>query len=388
MDGGVPDGGDLDGGFDGGDDGGFDAGPVITGELFLVETKVLNPGMSATFFGQGLEAQLSFRSSAQIPAPFMEESPGSPFGCKGWILSPAEDAAWRIGIAEGTLQFTATGTSAPAIPSCTFASGSGYWCPHLATQSTGGTIAAGPAPGTFTLTDPDVTYNAANTSGRHVLIQGATNAANNGLHALVALGGANTILGANPAFVAETLPNSALHVNVAAAGAIPSVPDPGFLNDDVSLTLALTTGGAGDVMAFSATTGSGTVGDMPTLATAELNRLNNTPTDGSQFSITCDLTGCPAGSANATVLEIVTTDAAVAGLSPFAMPSPLTTAVRVRCVAIGQTSVTVPAAYSALLQGNGATRLQATFSRITLMGGGPSGISVGAGQGIRGFRTP
>lgn len=392
--GGFVDGGDdagtIDGGADAGFDAGIDAGPTISAELYFLETKVLNPGTSATFYGQGLEATFAFRSSHEVPPPVLEEQPGSRLGCKAWVLTPAQELAWRAGIDEGAIQVTATaGTSPPVLPACTFAASSnGYWCPDLSTQSTGGVIAAGPMPGLFTLTDADVTFNAANSIGRHVRITGATNAANNGLHPIFAVAGANTIVPANPAFVAETLPIVALHVNVAGAGVIPTIPDPGYLNDDVVLSIALASGGLGDIASFTATTGAGTVGDMPTLSTASLNVLNAVPTDGAQFSVFCDSIGCPIGSAALTMLEIATTDAPVGGLSPFAMPAPTMTAVRVRCSLLAQSNLTVPAAYSAFLQSSGATRLQATFMRLALHGGAPASVVVGSGQAIRGYRTP
>lgn len=361
--------------------------PVVTrsGSISVLEVAVLNPGTSGTFFGQGNQVNIGFTSSDAVPGPTMEEMPGSALGCKAWRYDAAQAGAASVGLDEGSVQVAATGTGAPNFPACVHTAGVGYTCPHTGTASTGGTIAAGPQQGTATLTDTDVTFDAGNTTNRYVRITGATTAANNGVFPIVGLVGANTIVFANPAVVAETIPGTGSHVNLAGVGPTPNAPDPGFMGNDNAVTVALTAGGMNHIADFTSTTGAGTTGDDFSLATAESNKLNAIPRDGSAFTITCDAADCPAGSAAGTVLNIVTTDAPTAGLSPFAMPPPMTNRYQVRCSVLGATAITVPAAYSAIVMGAGATRIQASFIRGTLLGGGPPEVSVVAGHAIVGF---
>ena len=380
---------DIDGPIDAAIDA-VDAPPPVTysGTISLLEAAVLNPGTSGTFFGQGVQVGISFSRSDQVPAPLIEQMPGSPLGCKVWEYTPAQAAASSIGVDEGpvTILSPAGQTTTNLLPMCAFQAGAGYLCPHANTAQVGGTIASGPAAGTATLTDADVTYNPSNTTNRYVNIAGATNAANNGTFPIVALGGVSTIVYANPAFVAETLPAAATHVNLAGIGPTPSAPDPGFLGDDVSVDFAHTAGA--NIGAFTAsTTAGGSVGNDFTLPTAELNELNALPRDGSPFTISCDAVSCPPGSASGTLINIVTTDGSTAGLSPFSMPAPVTRRIQVRCAALGASSVTVPAEYSAFLTParSGATRIQATFIRPTLMGGGPANVTSISGHAIVGY---
>lgn len=359
---------------------------VISGTISLLEAQLLDPGTAGTFFGQGVQVGISFTSNADVPGPVMEEQVGSPFGCKAWEYTAAQAAAASLGLDEGSIQITGTaGTTPPELPPCIFQAGAGYICPHAATQSTGGIIAAGPS-GTATLTDLDTTFDTANSTNRYVSISGATTAANNGVFPIIAVAGANTIIYGNPAFAAETIPATGGHINLAGVGPTPDKEDPGFLEDDVAVSFALTAGGGMDFDAFTVSTGVGTVGNDFTLATEEAIKLNAIPSDGNAFTVTCDATGCPAGSASGTILNIVTTDTATTGLSDFAMPLPTTKRVQVRCALLNQTAITIPAAYSALLMSSGATRIQATFIRPTLMASDP--VTAISGHAIVGYTNP
>jgi hypothetical protein len=311
--------------------------------------------------------------------------PTSNLGCKAWEYTPAQAAAAAGGADEGSIGFTLNGTNQPTVPSCTFTAGTGYACPELTTASTGGVIAAGPQQGLASITDADNAFTASDSNGRYIKISGATNAANNGVFPIVTRASGQTLIYANPAFVAETIPATGSHVNVYGVGPIPSAADPGFLSDDLTANVVLTAGGGNHFTTFTSTTGVGTIGDDFTLTTAELNKLNAIPKDGSAFTVTCDAADCPTGSAAGTVLNIVTTDTATTGLSPFAMPAPTTKQVKIRCAVLGQTAITVPAAYSALIMGSGSTRIQASFIRGALLGGGPESVSVVAGHAIVGF---
>lgn len=378
----------IDASVDAAIDAPIDAAPTTySGTLTALEVAVLNPGASGTFFGQGIQVGISFGDSVTGVAPTMEEQPGSPLGCKLFNLTPAQTLQATVGNDEGPVQVTVTqAANAPTFPACAYTANVGYTCPITATQSTAGTIAMGPAAGTATLTDLDVTYTMANTANRYVNIRGATNAANNGTFPIVALGGANTIVYANPAFVAETIPATGGHINLAGVGPTPSAADPGFLDNAAQLTMALTPGGGNHFQAFTATVGAGSVGDDFQMPMAERIKLNALPTDGAAFTITCggDAQN-PCGSASGSLINIVTTDGSLAGQSPFGMPAPATKRVNVRCAALGSESITVPAAYMAAIMSSGFTRIQTTFMRPTLMAGGPASVNALSGHAIIGF---
>ncbi len=368
----------------------IDAPPAVTygGTISLLEAALLNPGASGTFFGQGVQASITFTQSDQVPAPVLEEMPGSPLGCKAWVYTAAQAVASSVGVDEGPVQINSPAGGAALLPACTFTAGVGYACPETATLSTGGVIGAGPAAGTATLTDLDTTYNAMNTTNRYVRISGATTAANNGVFPIVALGGANTIVYGNPAATAETIPAAGFHINLAGVGPTPSAPDPGFLLDLASVDFVHTLGGGQHIAAFtSTTTVGGSVGDDFSVVAGDLQKLNALPRDGSAFTFTCDPLSCPAGTptASGTLINIVTTDAPTAGISPFTMPLPTAERVQIRCAALGQTAVTVPAAYSAFLMRAGITRIQATLIRPTLMGAGPAAVTSISGHAIVGY---
>lgn len=357
--------------------------PVFTGTVSLQEIKLLNPGNSGTFFGQGPQASISFSSNAVVPGPILEEQVGSPLGCKAWSWNTAQTAAASLGVDEGPITIsTSAGTTRPAFPACVYQAGLGYICPQPGTSQLGGTVAV-VGGGVASLTDLDTTYTDANSLGSYVSISGAATATNNGAFPIVGRPGPNTVLYGNPAAAAETLPAAATHLNLAAVGPIPGTLDPGFMSNDVVMAFDHAAGGGNHVAAFTATTSPGTVGDDIGITQTELKKLNAIPLDGTAFTIACDGGNC--GSATGTILIIRTTDAATAGLSPFALPLPVTKHVEVRCAAIGATSVTVPAAYSALIMTSGATRIQATFLRPTLMSGGPATVNAIAGHGIVGY---
>lgn len=359
--------------------------PTFSGTVSLQEVKLLNPGNSGTFFGQGPQAAITFTSSADVPGPIMEEMPGSPLGCKAWNFTPAQYPAAVLGVDEGPIQFTVTGGTAPAtppaFPPCVYQAGAGYICPQPGTAQVGGAITAAVG-GVASLTDTDVTYTDANSVGRYISISGAAQAVNNGVFPIVARPGANTVAYANPAAVLETLPAAATHVNLAGVGPTPSMADPGFLANDATLTVDHAA--SAHVAAFTASTAPGTVGDDTGISMNELRKLNSVPLDGTAFTVSCD-GNC--GTASGSILILRTTDAATAGLSPFALPPPTTKRVEVRCAAIGQTSVTIPAGFMALIQNSGATRIQATFIRPTLMGGGgtPATVNVISGHAYVGY---
>ena len=359
----------------------IDAAPTTySGTMTALEVALISPAPGGTFFGQGLQLGISFGDSLTGVAPTMEEQMGSPLGCKLFNFDRAQAIQSSVGNNEGDVMVT-VGTT---MITCKHTTGVGYTCPQNSTASTGGIIAAGPQAGTATLTDADVTFNAGNSSGRYINIAGA-NAANNGTFPIVAVGGANTIVYANPAFVAEAIPATGSHVNLVGVGPIPGAPDPGFVLDADAAAFTLVPGGGNHFTAFTHMTAN--VGDDFTIPAAELAKLKALPTANAAFTFGCDplMAGNTCGSASGALLNIVTTDSSLAGLSPFAMPLPTTKRVQIRCASIGQNSVTIPGAYMAALMTSGATRIQTTFMRPALLAGGPASVNAIAGHATIGF---
>lgn len=356
-----------------------DAPPTLPfgGTVSLIESQVLNSNGSA--FGQGLLAGATFTPAS---TPAFEEIEGSPLGCKVWEIPAAAYEGSRLGLDEGPVTYTIGGEGAAIIPTCAYVTGAGYICPDNATAGAGGIVAAGPAPGTATLTDMNAVFSDANSLGRYVQIAGATNPSNNGAFPIVGLVPPTTLVYANPVAVAETLPNTATHISLAGVGPIPSEPDPGFLADDASISIALSSGGGAHFADFTATASD--VGNDFTLSETELAKLFSIPTDGAEFTLSCDSTNCPTGSAQGSVLLMQTTDGSTSGASPYALPAPSGKSVLVRCGGLA-TSLTVPAAAMAFIQNAGATRIRTSFNRVNLLGGVPPTVSGVAGHGLIGF---
>ena len=375
----------IDAAVDAGIDAAVDAPPTVySGTITALEAKILNPGNTGTFFGQGVQIGISFQDSVTGVAPTMEEQPGSPLGCKLFEFNRAQAIQSSVGNNEGSVTIK---LGAETYPACNFTANVGYTCPHLGTAGTGGTIAAGPQAGTFTLTVTGTPYNAGNTTNRYVSISGATNAANNGVFPIVGLAAPNIIVYGNQAGVAEVTPAASQHVNLAGVGPTPGAPADGFLANDATADFTVAPGGGNHFAAFTASTPN--VGDDLVLPATELAKLNSIPVNGTAFTFGCDAQtqGHTCNSASGALINIVTTDSSVAGLSPFTLPLPTTKRVQVRCAAIGATKVTVPAAYMAAIQNSGYTRIQTTFMRPALMTTTPATATVNAlgGHAIVGF---
>lgn len=369
------------------------AGPVFGGTVSLLEVSVLNPGTSGSAAAQGPSFSAVFNDVTLLGTPVFDEIPGSTLGCKAWNLTAAQSLGSLLGTDQGAISITSTGT-APVIPGCGYGATTGYVCPDTASASTGGIIGPSGMPGLGTLTDTDNTFTDANALGRYVKITGAATASNNGAFPIVQRASATTVVFFNPGFAAETLPATAVHINIAAIGPIPSAADPGFIADDAGITIAHVAGGGNKIPAFSVTSGAAGVGNDFTLDVTELNKLNAIPFDGSALTITCSAAQCPAGSATANTIQITSTDAVVSPASPFSMPPPVTSSVRIQCGGLALSaggSITVPAAAMALLKNaTGITRVRASFSRLDLMSNAsvPASISVFAGHTIIGFSAP
>jgi hypothetical protein len=362
----------------------------FSGRFSLVEALVATTGAPAPY-GQGLEARIVFTDSTQVPAPFMQ-SEGGPLGCKAWQYTPAQALAADVGVDEGATFLAFAGGSSPAtppvFPACTYAAGVGYRCVDNATASSGGVIALGPAAGTATLTDADVTYTAANAAGRWLRLTGAASPANDGLFPILAVTAAHTVSYANGGAVAEVLPGLATHVDLAGVGAIPAVVDPGFLADDVAVTVNHVAGGGNHVPAFTLMTeGPGHAGDDFTLDVQGSSQLTHVPLDGADLTFACE-SNCGTDSAAVTEVRLITTDAPLAGLARTAMPAPVTRRVEVRCTRAGTGTVTVPAAYMARIASAGATRIEARVTRGALLTWPEPPVIGLVGHALVGFTDP
>lgn len=327
--------------------------------------------------GQGLRVEASFVLNG--PVPVFEETPGSVTGCKVWELNQEEVLATWGNVNRGPLVITSADSS-PLLPPCTADAFGDYHC--VSGFGTGGTIASAGA-GIFSLSDADASFSSAD-AGRHVFIQGATNAANNGLFPIVSLAGSTTIVAVSASFVPETLPASAFWGVFAGVGPMPGLADPGLLEDDDALTFTLDQGQAID--AFAATVA---VADDFALDASSTALLSSVPLDAGAFTLSCEAGQCGAGTGDATILEIRTTDAGVAGRAAHDLPLPVVKGVLIRCLGFSATSLTVPAAASAFLQSSGATRIETRFLRSGAAApavGEP--VTVLAGHALIGITNP
>lgn len=367
---------------------------IYKGKVSLLETSVLNPGNSGTFYGQALDVAIVFLASTDLPSPTKEEQPNSVLGCKAWEYTPTQSLLAAKGKDEGQVQITVTGSSPPSFPTCNFDSNYGYLCKENATFDTGGVI-SNYGPGTASFTDNDINFNASNSTGKYIRISGASNSTNNGSFPIVGLSGANTIIFSSNNFVAETLPPTATHYNVGGFSGnylnsngytIQSVTDPGFLNNNANAEFSLTSSGGNHFTSFTSTTNANNVGQEFYLDNLESRKLNAIPLDGTSFNFSCAPGSCLTGSASHSILNIETTDSSIAGMSPFAMPIPTIKKIIVRCETTSA-SITVPASYSALIQTSGATRIRTTFMRVREMTGGLSNVRSISGHALVGHTS-
>jgi hypothetical protein len=345
----------------------------------------------APALGSGLQIDLDFQRDADVPAPVVDDMPGSPIGCKVWDFTPAEAAS--VGLDQGTVTITAE-DGVPVVPPCTYQPVFGYGC--TGDRGAGGEIGAGPMPSLWTLTQLAIT-DPMEAVGSYVVISGAATASNNGAFPVLAGVGTSTVIFANPAGAAETLPPTATFAIVAGLGPIPGAPAGGFLEDDETLTVTLEPGGDGLFEAFSAdfpASGIAGVGDAFVLDTESSTAIADIPMDGSEFSIGCSGPGGECGMALGNVLLITTTDGAIPpGAPPTFMPPPATRVISLRCASLGDGTVTVSPAASAQLMASGATRIRTTFLRVGFVqvsnsGDPPAASTIVAGHGVAGFTTP
>lgn len=370
------------------------------GTISVFDVRLRNQG-GAGVDGHGIQVGISFIDLASAQQPIMEESPGNPTdGCKLWEYTPAQLVA-SFGADQGPVQICGPGTqfTCPAggpntFPACVFVANVGYVCPDLASSgsATGVVLAAAGASATqMTVTsalfqDTDV--------GRYIRFSGT----GTGLDAAgplpivmrPAAGGGTVIIFAGVA-VTATLTTGTFQT-LAGVGPIPGAPASGFLADNEMITFQKAA--SANFEAFPANlgfSGANGIGDAFTLGTMNGKVTPTTiPTDGSAFTVGCD-DAAACGTSLGSILNIITTDATL-GASPFSFPPPVTKRVQIRCIEVGATTITVPAAYSARLTRamSGGTRIQATFIRsnqagATNMSGPPNTVLIAGGHAEVGF---
>ncbi|MBK9031383.1 MAG: hypothetical protein IPL61_08600 [Myxococcales bacterium] len=390
-------------------DAGIDAPAVVYGgTATLIEAQLLGappPAPSNTVISQGVQLGFTIIGNDTSQAPVIDTAPGTPLGCKVWEYTPAQ-LATSFGVNEGTAEFTVTQTTpaAPPLPACIFAPGAGYICPDPTSSGTAvgvtltGVGAGATAAAALTLPGGHAASFVADDVGRFVKFSGT------GVLTLDSPTSAFPIVMVNAGTPIIGLPLGT-GMNIAAlsagtfttlAGVGPSpafAADPGQLADTATATAHFTTnaaGGGAHLANFDVN--FPLIGDDFDINTATADVLRNIPTDGSEFQVAC--TNCSGSTGG--LINIVTTDGSITGLSPFSFPAPVTKRVQVRCAALNPAPpavpgpLVVPASISAYLMNSGATRIQATFIRASFGQTVPSNSAMTAiaGHAFVAFTTP
>ena len=373
--------------------------PIHRGEVSILEEQVLAPAPAPvnTIAGQGIRLGITFTDSATFVPRALDTDPGTELGCKVTVLDTSAKMTAALGVNEGSVQLTVNNGGAPpnpVYPACSFVPGAGYICPDPTSSQ------ALTAVNSVTLdqVNPQVTRITVNAGtatfdaqdiGRYVKFSATGVAfldAPHGAMPLVASGPtANQVFAGAPIPIASIPLTMGMMTTLAGVGFMPGLADPGQLSDSASVTAALTPGGGNHFPATTITYSN--VGDDFTMDATNAARMREIPRDGSSFTIACD--AC--GTSIASILTITTTDASVAGLSPFAMPTPTSKRVDVRCAVLGATTITVPANVSAYIMSSGATRIRTSFVRGTFGAVSPQNAGLAwstSGHAMVGYTTP
>jgi hypothetical protein len=388
-------------------------GPSAThaGTISIFDVRLRNQG-GAGVDGHGIQVGATFLDLATAQQPIMEESPGNPTdGCKLWEYTPAQVVA-SFGVDQGPIQICGPGaqftcptppatTPPPTFPACIFQAGAGYICPDVASSGSANGVVFAPAGASATQMTVTSALFQATDVGRYIRFSGTGNAVLDGAGPLPIVmvpgpGGGMVIIFAGVAVTAT--PTAGTFTTLAGVGPIPGAPAGGFMSDTEMVTFAKAA--SANFQAFPANLGfSGAqgIGDSFTLGTAAVGGVakvlpTTIPTDGSAFTVGCDDTAM-CGAALGSILNIITTDGTL-GASPFSFPPPVTKRVQIRCIEVGATTITVPAAYSARLARamSGANRIQTSFIRSNQAGtmntsGPPNQVLIAGGHAEVGFTT-
>lgn len=392
--------------------------PPQTGTFTLLEAQLLGAPVTPAnvVIAQGIQVGNAILPSSDAVAqhPDSTTGPSDPTGCKIYEFTPAQYLA-SLGQNEGVATVTVTNgaggpATPPTFPACVFQAGAGYVCPDPSSSGTAvgvtftGVGAGATAAALVTLPAGHPGSFAAEDVGRFMKFSGT------GDLRLDSPLAAYSIVSVTPPSSAVIALGLGTGTNIAAlaagtfvtlGGVGPSSPfaaDPGQLTNDASATISYNTtanGGGGHVANFMIQHAN--VGDDFGITDAVANTLTHIPTSGT-FSLGCDQAGNRCGTSGVQLLNIVTTDAPVTGLSPFAFPAPMTKRVQIRCAAFCNgdaaapcSDISVPPAVTAHLAG--ATRIQALLIRANLTATSPNGLFNPAvfplsGHAYVGFTTP
>jgi hypothetical protein len=333
--------------------------------------------------GHGLTVTALLTPAAR--APDFDEEPGEPTGCKAWSYDLDGDAPPAPGD-EGTI--TVTGAGEPVPNGCVFRSG-GYACPVVSGTADGATVS--PAGGGAAAYDLPGAALDAEHAGRYLEVGGATQPGNAGRFPIVAVPSPTTAVVGNPGAVEEPAFTGAYTV-LAGAGPVPNNPrDPIGEDDRVTIGIEPRDGGH---FAFPATTIEAGGAFAPDAATLAL--LRAFPIDGGAVTLRCDGDGGDCGVSDATVMLLRTTDAALDGLSPFALPPPSRRQVEIVCATLGgDGSLAIPEEALALLAEAHAaspiTRIRVAYMREGVAiaenpePGPANPVRMAVGHGVIGF---
>ncbi len=377
------------------------------GTISVFDVRLRNQG-GAGVDGHGIQVGISFTDLASAQQPIMEESPGNPTdGCKLWEYTPAQLVA-SFGADQGPVQVCGSGPgpqftcaqAGNAFPPCVFQAGVGYICPDTASSGSANGVTIASA-GTSLTSMATTTLNKFDglDVGRYIRFSGTGNAIldNAGPLPIVMVPAAG--MGAAVVFAGvevTAMPTAGTYTVLAGVGPIPGAPASGFLADNEMITFQKAA--SANFEAFPANlgfSGANGIGDAFTLGTAPVGGVakvlpTTIPTDGSAFTVGCD-NAAACGTSLGSILNIITTDATVLP-SPFSFPPPVTKRVQIRCIEVGATTITVPAAYSARLTRamSGGTRIQTSFIRsnqagATNMSGPPNTVLIAGGHAEVGF---
>lgn len=337
------------------------AGPWRSGTIAVLDVTATNPGTGFS----GATVNISY---SDITEPDVAPAYGDPVpplgGCSVWVYNVGTDSP-PSPAGEGDVTLSGAGLLSP-IGTCSYNELTGsYVC------STGGGVLGGGAlavqgKGTMSITGLNNEFAGQDLVGAYLKVDGFAEPGNNGVFPVVAQTGDNIVVVANGASVTETLPADGSFAVITGAGPTPA--NRPFLDsavDDVVIDKS-----AGEyVPAFSSTmlaSGAGlTLGDNST----EPHALPIAPAADAMFSCNpADNGNCgPAGGIiTGFVLSGSTTDAPVAGMSPLAMPDPLTQYARFQCRGNpGSDSITLPQAALEAVLGSNPTRIETQLFRIT-----------------------
>jgi hypothetical protein len=332
--------------------------------------------------GHGLTVQ-AFFTPARTP-DFVESIQGTPFGCQASAYDLSDEPA-PMPADQGALEIA--GLNGGAIR-CEFHAQRGYVCP---TASGSAVAEVAPAQGTSRYTLDGLSLTAADV-GRYLQVGGATNAANQGAFAILAVDAVDGITVANPRAVSETF--DATYTVLAGAGPTPNdLYAPFVANEPISVRLL--PGGERAFDAFDVTIEPASSLRLDEVSAEQIGAIEP---NGEALELGCDGQGGDCGAAAVSIIRITTTDGDTNGLSATAMPQAKHWAVEVQCAFPDTGRVHVPAAAMALVakahERSPITRIRTAFMRdgfalATNKAPEPaSSAIVVAGHGVLGFTNP